>query len=154
MHLHIAAPFACLTISTLPGKTATAENEIAVQGSPGTRCCARSTTPTRSPPPAGWIRRLLRLVRGRMLTFMDKGLVALAACVPAPLGLAACGVEPGSGACTETAIAADPVTARTGGDGTARYRRQDGVDGLGFSDERPTGYTVEFNPLTGIDGVQ
>jgi hypothetical protein len=123
-----------------------------------------------------------------------------AALLLVPAGLVACGFEPGSGACTQTRIAA-PATrlpaptaplaltgtltagdtpvrgaelaffvrlekpdgkptgvrmgeAMTTADGVATFERQDGVDGLGFTDERATGYTVEFNPLADIEGVQ
>ncbi|MEO3743858.1 hypothetical protein [Plantactinospora sp. B5E13] len=44
--------------------------------------------------------------------------------------------------------------ATTGDDGVARYVRRDGVDGLGFADERADGYSVEFNPIRKLDGVQ
>ncbi|GAB3428926.1 hypothetical protein [Flindersiella endophytica] len=119
------------------------------------------------------------------------------------VGLSGCGVEPGSGACTETRISAadvtlaDPVrpltlTARltdregrpvggaelaffvrlrkadgtgpatgvrigetdTSTSGNATFVRDDGVDGLGFSDERAVGYSVEYNPIVKIHDVQ
>jgi hypothetical protein len=125
---------------------------------------------------------------------------ALVCCALVPAVLVACGVEPGSGACTETSVAARAATlpavtsplrlpatltagdkpvagaelaffvrlkksggtvnsvrmgeARTGADGVATFERQDGVDGLGFTDEKPEGYTVEFNPLTDVGGTQ
>lgn len=125
---------------------------------------------------------------------------ALACCALVPAALVACGVEPGSGACTETSVAARPAIlpavttplrlsatltagdspvagaelaffirlvkpsgkansvrmgeARTGPDGVATFERHDGVDGLGFSDEKPEGYTAQFNPLAKIDGTQ
>jgi hypothetical protein len=44
--------------------------------------------------------------------------------------------------------------AKTDTSGKASYERADGVDGLGFSDEHVTGYSVEYNPLTTIDDVQ
>lgn len=124
----------------------------------------------------------------------------LLAVLVAATALAGCGTEPGSGSCTETAIAVeavrvtDPVApltltatmtaggkpvegaelayfiavgktgekavgrrvgeSTTGVDGVARYRRQAGADGLAFSDERVDGYSVEFNPINKIGGVQ
>jgi hypothetical protein len=42
----------------------------------------------------------------------------------------------------------------TGQDGTARFDRRGGLDGLTFSDDQVTGYQVEFNPKSDIGGVQ
>jgi hypothetical protein len=135
-----------------------------------------------------------------MLTGMNVRAAALACCALVPAVLVACGVEPGSGACTETSIAAPPATlpaatsplrlpatltagdspvagaelayfvrlkkpdgkvdsvrmgeTTTGSNGVATFERRDGVDGLGFSDEKADGYTVEYNPLTKIDDTQ
>jgi len=44
--------------------------------------------------------------------------------------------------------------AATGDDGVARYVREDGVDGLAFSDERVDRYSVEYNPINKIDDVR
>jgi hypothetical protein len=39
-------------------------------------------------------------------------------------------------------------------DGVARYVREDGVDGLAFSDERVDRYSVEYQPINKIGDVQ
>ncbi|WP_158847655.1 hypothetical protein [Saccharothrix deserti] len=124
----------------------------------------------------------------------------LPAVLLAVTGLAACGTEPGSRSCTETAIAvADvtvtdrvapltltatmtaggkpvqgaelaffiavgPVDGKTTGrrvaeettdaDGVATHERPDGVDGLLVGDRKIDRYSVEFNPINKIDGVQ
>ncbi|MEU4767609.1 hypothetical protein AB0H12_30585 [Actinosynnema sp. NPDC023794] len=60
----------------------------------------------------------------------------------------------GVGPVGEKAVGRRVGEATTGDGGVAAFVREDGVDGLAFSDERVDGYTVEFNPINKIDGVQ